>query len=87
MAIIDTLKLAQALRDKGGFTPEAAEATAEVLNAAFDAAVATKADVEGVRIELEGDIKGLNGRLTFLQWQIGILAGLQVATLIKLFVH
>jgi hypothetical protein len=29
MAVIDTLKLARALRDKGGFTEAAAEATAE----------------------------------------------------------
>jgi hypothetical protein len=36
---------------------------------------------------VSGALRRLNDRLTFLQWQIGILAGLQVATLIKLFVH
>jgi hypothetical protein len=30
MAVIDTLKLARALHDKGGFTQEAADATATV---------------------------------------------------------
>ena len=35
MAIIDTLKLARALHDKVGFTQEAADATAEAINAAL----------------------------------------------------
>jgi hypothetical protein len=46
MAIIDTLKLARALRDKGGFSPEAAEATAEAFNEALAEQVATKVDIE-----------------------------------------
>jgi hypothetical protein len=27
------------------------------------------------------------GRLNFMQWQIGIIAALQIAALVKLFVH
>ena len=46
MAIIDTLKLARALRDKAGFAPEAAEATAEAFNEAPAEQVATKMDIE-----------------------------------------
>ena len=42
MAVIDTLKLARALHDKGGFNQEAADATAEAINAALGEDVATK---------------------------------------------
>jgi hypothetical protein len=69
MAIIDTLKLARALRDKGGFTQDAAEATADAFNAALGDEVATKSDIR------------------LLQWQMGIMYALQIAILIKLFVH
>lgn len=69
MAIIDTLKLARALRDKGGFTQDAAEATADALNNALGDDVATKSDMR------------------LLQWQMGIMYALQIAILIKLFVH
>ena len=69
MAIIDTLKLARALHDKGGFTQEAAEATTEALNAALGEDVATKADVR------------------LIQWQIALMYALQIAILVRLFVH
>jgi hypothetical protein len=46
MAMIDTLKLARALRERGGFTPEAAEATAEAFSEALAGQVATKPDLE-----------------------------------------
>jgi hypothetical protein len=59
MAIIDTLKLARALRDKGGFTTEAAEATAEALNEAIGDAAASKRDLA----ELE---------LRLVKWVIGV---------------
>jgi hypothetical protein len=45
MAIINTLKLARALHEKGGFSQDAADATAEALNDALGADVATKADM------------------------------------------
>jgi hypothetical protein len=79
MAIIDTLKLARALHAKGGFSQEAADATAEALNAALGEDVATKADI--VRA-----VDKLTARLNFMQWQIGTLAALQIATLVKLFI-
>ena len=76
MAVIDTLKLARALRDKGGFTQEAAEATAEALNSALGAEVATKRDIAEVEQRLSARIAELDQRLsaqlTFLQWQIGL---------------
>jgi hypothetical protein len=89
MAIVDTLKLARALRDKGGFTGEAAEATAEAINDAMGEQVATKTDLEQAVQRLDHRIDRafdkLTGRLNFMQWQIGIFAVLQIATLIKLF--
>jgi hypothetical protein len=44
--MIDALKLARALRERGGFTPEAAEATAGAFNEALAERVATKRDLE-----------------------------------------
>jgi hypothetical protein len=49
MAIIDTLKLAHALRDHGGFSQAAAEATAEALSSSFTEEVATKRDIDDLR--------------------------------------
>ena len=60
MAVIDTLKLARALHDKAGFSQEAADATAEAINAALGEDVATKSD-----------IKLLDGKITLLPWAVG----------------
>ena|SRR5579883_2148438 len=105
MAVIDTLRLARALRDRGGFTEPAAEATAEALNAALGGDVATKGDVElvkvdiaavraelkadiaAVRTELKADIEAVKSDIRLLQWQIAIMYALQIAILVKLFVH
>ena len=46
MAVIDTLKLARALRDKAGFDESAAEATAEAINDALGAQMASKANLD-----------------------------------------
>jgi len=59
MAIIDTLKLARELRDKGGFSQEAAEATAEALNNALGEEVATKRDVMDLGTALRGEMAQL----------------------------
>ena len=76
MAVIDTLKLTLALRDKAGFSQAGAEATAEALNSALGDDVATKADIAAVKSDIR-----------LLQWQIGIMYALQLAILVKLFVH
>jgi hypothetical protein len=90
MAIIDTLKLARALHDKGGFTQEAADATAEAINAALGADVATKADI--VRAEgkitaldskIDGRIAALEGKLTVLLWAVGINVAATITMLVK----
>ena len=36
---------------------------------------------------LDGRLTGVGSRLNFMQWQIGIVAALQIAALIKLFIH
>ncbi len=59
MAIIDTLRLARALHDRGGFSQEAADATAEALNAALGEDVATKADIERLEVATKANIDWL----------------------------
>jgi hypothetical protein len=94
MAVIDTLKLARALHDKGGFSQEAADATAEALNAALGEDVATKADVGGLRTELKADITALGsridgkitaieGKLNLLIWAVGINVAATITMLVK----
>lgn len=81
MAIIDTLKLARALSDKGGFSINAAEATAAALNEALGEDVATKADI-GL---LKSDINRLDSKLTVMMWAIGINAAATITMLVKLW--
>jgi hypothetical protein len=63
MAIIDTLRLARALHDRGGFSQEAADATAEALNAALGEDVATKTDIEGLKVATKASIDRLDSKL------------------------
>lgn len=80
MAVIDTLKLARALRERGGFAELAAEATAEAINEALGAQMASKADLDKAVGELKSDMR-------LLKWQVGVNSALSIAILIKLFVH
>jgi hypothetical protein len=63
MAVIDTLKLARALRDKGGFSQEAAEATAEAFDGAFGDTVATKRDLADPGTSLRAETAALGTAL------------------------
>ena len=36
---------------------------------------------------IDGRLTGVESRLNFMQWQIGIVAALQIAALVKLFVR
>jgi hypothetical protein len=53
--------------------------------------VVSKADldraVERLEHRIDREIGKLTGRLNFMQWQIGIIAALQVAALVTLFLH
>jgi len=100
MAIIDTLKLARALSDKGGFSINAAEATAAALNEALGEDVATKADVEQLGVttkasigQLETSTKAsidrLDTRLSALDTKMTMLmwaVGINVAATIAILV-
>jgi hypothetical protein len=73
-AVIDTLKLARALRDKGGFTAEAAEATAAALGDALGGEVATRADIDRLSLRInqlatKTDLAEL--RADLLKWVFG----------------
>ena len=85
MAIIDTLKLARALHDRGGFSQEAADATAEALNAALGKDVATKADIDRLDSKLDASVARLDSKLTVLMWAIGINAAATITMLVKLW--
>jgi hypothetical protein len=63
MAVIDTLKLARALREKGGFSQEAAEAAAEALDNAFGDAAATKRDLTDLGTGLRTETASLGAAL------------------------
>jgi uncharacterized protein involved in exopolysaccharide biosynthesis len=63
MAVIDTLRLVRELRDKGGFTQEAAEATAEALNNALREQRATRRDVADLGAALRAEIVQLGTEL------------------------
>jgi len=76
MAMIDTLKLAHALRDKGGFTQETAEGTAEALNEAFTQSAATKADIAELRAEL-----------STMKWVLGFNFAATLGVLLRVVTH
>ncbi|HYZ42770.1 MAG TPA: hypothetical protein VE687_19405 [Stellaceae bacterium] len=63
MAVIDTLKLARALRDKGGFSQEAAEATAEALDSAFGDTAPTKRHLADLGTSLRAETAALGTAL------------------------
>lgn len=63
MAIIDTLKLARALHERGGLTQEAAAATAEALNEAFVEGAATKTDIDRLDGTIKGEVDRLDGTI------------------------
>jgi hypothetical protein len=83
MAVIDTLKLARALHDKGGFTQDAADATATALNEALGEDVATKADITTLDRKEDRRIKELDGKITMLIWAVGINVAATVTMLVK----
>jgi hypothetical protein len=94
MAAIDTLRLSRVLRDRAGFSQDAAEATAEALGAAIGGELATKADIAelkadiaGLRAYIDAEIAPLKGDMRLLRWQIAVSWALSLAILVKLFVH
>ena len=60
----DTLEYAKAL-EAAGFTEQQAEVQAKALARIVDETLATKADLEALKLELQRDIKELEERLTY----------------------
>jgi hypothetical protein len=71
LAIVHTLKLARELRDKGGFSQEAAEATAEALNNALGDQISIKRDVTDLSTGLRGEMAQLRTDLRGEVTQLG----------------
>ena len=96
---IDTLRYARRLKD-AGVPAEQAEAMADAIGAELVEQLATKADLEVMRVAVQGDLElarlaldgkidtvrtGLEGKVLLLQWMLGfVLAGL-VALLWRAF--
>ena len=91
MATFDTLQLSRVLRDRAGFSQDAAEATAQALGAAIIGEVATKADLTALGAELRAEIAAatapLKADIRLLRWMVGVNSALSLAILVKLFVH
>jgi hypothetical protein len=97
MAVFDTLKLARSLREPG--MPGAqAEATAGALAEAFTGEIAEKRDIEVLRRDIEAAsdtakrdldsaVAQIGARLTFQQWQLGLVTALVLGVLLKLFLR
>jgi hypothetical protein len=78
----DTLKFAQALRDKAKFTPEQAEGLSEAFAQASADQLATKADITGLRSDFRSDLREAELRLEakieatraeILNWMFGTI--------------
>ncbi len=93
MTVFDTLKLARSLRE-AGMPGEQAGALAE----AFTGEIAEKRDIEALRRDVEtaettakrnldSGVDKLGARLTFLQWQLGLITALVLGVLLKLFLR
>ncbi len=83
----DTLAFAKRLKSSG-FTEQQAEALAEVQGEIIEERLATKQDLEALRLALQRDMKDMESRLTIrlgkmLAWSTGITI-LTLGVLIKL---
>ena len=97
VTVFDTLKLARSLRE-AGMPGAQAEATAGALAEAFTGEIAQKRDIEALRHDMEvvsatakrdldSAVDKLSARLTFLQWQLGLITALLLGVLLKLFLR
>ncbi|MCY3819475.1 MAG: DUF1640 domain-containing protein [Gammaproteobacteria bacterium] len=76
---IDALRYARRLKEAGVPT-EQAEAMADAIGAELVEQLATKSDLEALRLELKAEIDqtrtSLGGKILLLQWMLGfVLAG------------
>jgi len=80
----DTLKFAERL-EKAGLSREQATAFADAQKEAFaqalDTTLATKSDIEAVRI----DLAKISGELLLVKWMLGVVIAIAVANFAKQF--
>lgn len=87
--MLDTLRYAKHLQE-AGVSREQAEAQAEALAQELRESIATREQVENVRLELKGEIESvrleLKGDIKQLYWMVGLSLSLNTAILVKLLV-
>ena len=76
----DTLKFAQALRDRAHVPQEQAEGIAQAFADATGEQIATKSD-------LREEIAPVKAELFLVKWMMGFVLAFQVAVFVKLFMH
>ncbi|MBI2471051.1 MAG: hypothetical protein HYV59_07395 [Planctomycetes bacterium] len=81
--MIDTLKIYSRLKSKG-IQEEAANEIAEIFNEIVSTEIATKTDIEKLKIELERNLAEI--KVEILKWVAGMLVGQAalITALIKL---
>ena len=90
MAIItfDTLKFVERL-EKAGVPREQAsafsEAPKEAFSEALDATLATKNDIEVLRLDISKLAARFSGELTLIKWMLGVVIAVAVANFAKQF--
>ncbi|MBZ0091180.1 MAG: CCDC90 family protein [Sulfuricellaceae bacterium] len=87
----DTHKFVKDLRDAGMPEPQAeafVRAQQEILSQALDTALATKADIAALRLDMAGmhtEIVSVRGEMSTLKWMMGALIALSIANFAKQF--
>lgn len=91
----DTLKFVEKL-EKSGISREQAsaivEAQKESLAEVMDNTLATKSDINSLRLEITGmrgeiksEISSLRGEMMNIKWMVGVLVGIAIANFAKQF--
>lgn len=84
----DTLKFVERL-ERSGVSREQATAMAEAQKDSFsevlDTTLATKEDIQALRLDLKVEMAGFKGEMTSIKWMIGVLVGLAIANFVKQF--